>query len=980
MVAAHHRRAAKILLILGLVSAGRGLSSAPAAAKLAFDVKPTVFFIEDRGVLRQRLDIRVDNLTGATSGTLEVRLPAKTVTFPLKKIGPGASVVSVLIPEIQKAAKVRFVLRAGKTTVRKDVKLSPQRKWTLYLLPNSHSDIGYTELQPRVIKNHLDYLDSVIDFCKATDGYPDEAKFRWNIEIAWTLENYVKSRPPAKVAELVSLMKAGRVELSALYVNLSDCFAHEELIRAVLFAVNFCRTNGLPLLSAMNNDVTGFSWALPQIFSQVGVRYFATGINETRSRAPLRRPNPFYWQSPDGSKILHWNGEHYLFANSDLLIPQGLEKSQPKVVDYLTKLENRGDYPYDLIAFTVSGSFTDNSPPNKALSDRVIEWNAGWAYPKLRLATMSEFFEGLERKYAKALPTYMLGWPDYWTDGVASTAFETGLNRLAHNEMLSAEKMAFAAGMSDKTFAFPAAEILEGYEDQMLYDEHTWGADNSIDEPDSEHARGQWAVKSAFAYNAREIAKTVLSRGFQSLARNIPTGEGWSLAVFNPLSWERSDIVKVQLPAALVEKNGRFKLVEKGSGAEVSYQILDKRTLLFQTFDIPSMGYAVYTIVLDVLPSPPAPVTVVGENTIENRYYRVAVDPKTGGLASVVDKETGLELVDRNAGYSLNQYIYETPVGGRKAVDNMEKRATFVRTSPDEASALPGMQGPGASSLIVRTKAKPCPEIQQEIILYDGIKRVDIVNRLRKDEVYDPEAVYFAYPFQVEGAKLRFEVADATMAPETEQLPGTTRDWHTVQHWVEASGPNLSVVWSPVEAPLVEFGDINTGKWLKKLDLTNASFFSYAMNNYWMTNFKAAQGGAVSFRYSFTTRKGGSDLLSSTRYGWEVHTPLTAVWLPAKNVGTLADNAASFFSVDKPNVIIQAVKRTEDGGGIAVRLREVAGLETQVKITGSFFKSDLLTYTVTDVAEGPANANTVVPGSIYATLKPFGLQTVVIKQ
>ena len=654
MVAEHHRRAAKVLLVLGLLSAGRGLSSAPAAAKLAFDVKPTIFFIEDKGVPKQRLDIRIDNLTGATSGTLEVRFPAKTVTFPLKKIEPGASVSSVLIPEMQKAAKVGFILRAGKTTVRKDIKMSPQRKWTLYLLPNSHNDIGYTELQPRVMKNHLDYLDSVIDFCKATDDYPDDAKFRWNIEVAWALEITSRAGPRRRFAELVRPHEGrpGRA-VGALCQSLGLFLPRGAHPRRPHSPSNFCRTNGLPLMAAMNDDVTGFSWALPQIFSQVGVRYFATGINETRSRAPLQRPNPFYWQSPDGSKILHWNGEHYLFANYDLLIPEGLEKSQPKVVDYLTKLENRGDYPYDLIAFAISGFFTDNSPPNKALSDRVREWDATWAYPKLRLATMSEFFGALEKKYGKGLPTYKLAWPDYWTDGVASTAFETGLNRLAHSEMLSAEKWAVAAGMADKTFGVPLGEILEGYENQMFYDEHTWGASNSIDEPDSERARGQWAVKSAFAYKAREIAKTVLGRGLQSMARNIPTSEGWSLAVFNPLSWERSDIVRVQLPAALVEKNGRFKLVEKKSGAEVSYQILDKRTLLFQTFDIPSMGYAVYTIVPDVQPSPPAPVTVVGENSIENRYYRVAVDPKTGGLASVIDKETGLELVDRNRGIHL---------------------------------------------------------------------------------------------------------------------------------------------------------------------------------------------------------------------------------------------------------------------------------------------------------------------------------------
>ena len=91
------------------------------------------------------------------------------------------------------------------------------------------------------------------------------------------------------------------------------------------------------------------------------------------------------------------------------------------------------------------------------------------------------------------------------------------------------------------------------------------------------------------------------------------------------------------------------------------------------------------------------------------------------------------------------------------------------------------------------------------------------------------------------------------MAPGTEQLPGTTLDWQTAQHWVEFSGKDARVVWSPVEAPLVQFGDINTGKWQTKFVPANAWVFSYAMNNYWMTNFKASQEGRVEFRYSLTS-------------------------------------------------------------------------------------------------------------------------------
>jgi alpha-mannosidase len=955
----------------------------PQAAKsvpqLSLDVRPTIFFTGEAKTLKQRIDVVLDYAGPAAAGELRIKGLKAEIRQPLPQILPGKTVVPVFILDLAKPVKATFSVKAGKLSGSKAVTLSPQRKWTMYLLPHSHTDIGYTELQSRVAKNHVEYLDQVVEFCRETDGYPDEAKFRWNIEVGWALENYIKSRSADQIQALVALLKSGRVELSGWYLQLSDAFAHEELLRTVLPSKEFSRTYGFPLRSAMNNDVTGFSWAAPQILNQIGVKYFTTGINETRSRAPLRRPNPFYWQAPDGSQVLHWNGEHYLFANYELLLHEGMEKSAPKVSNYLAALQTRGDYPYDLTAFHISGYVTDNCPPKKELSDRVREWNAAWAFPKLRLATMSDFFGAFEKKYAKAIPTHKKAWPDYWTDGIGSTAYETGLNRQAHDDLITAENLAVIASLIDPGAVVPRAEIREGYSQTMLFDEHTWGAFNSIDEPESESARGQWAQKSAFAYKAREIAKTVLQRSLPVLTKNIPTGAGRSLAVFNPLSWSRTDVVRVGLPQDLAELNGRFRLIEKKTGGEMSYQIVDKTTLLFQANDVPSIGYSVYTVVPGALPSPPAPVTIVEGNMIENRFYKATADPITGGLRSVVDKESGRELVDPGSRFMLNHFVYDNPEGGRKAVDDMAKRASFKRYSPVAASAGPGLQGPIASSLVLTSKTQRHPDIRQEVVLYDGIKRVDLVNRLTKEETFEPEAGYFAFPFKVEGGKFRFEIADATMAPESDQLPGTTRDWHTVQNWVEAAGPKESVVWSPIEAPLIQFGDINTGKWLTTLALTNQTFFSYAFNNLWMTNFKASQGGTLVFRYAFTSRAGGADAVASSRFGAEARTPIVAAWLPEKNKGTLPEDGTSFFEVDKPNVLIQALTTPETGEGIAVRLREIGGIESRVRLSSSLFAAETLTYLVTDLGESPANAFEVVPRSIYATLKPYQIVTVKVK-
>jgi alpha-mannosidase len=952
--------------------AGRTAAERP----IAFDVTAAPFFFEDGGVLKQVLRVSVENAGNPVGGKLTANLGAFELSMDLAPIPKGKSEHDLAVPEIKAPVKASFKLAAGPNVFKLEKELRPRRKWTVYLFHHSHTDIGYTDLQTRIFKKHAEYLDDVIRYCRETESYPDEAKFRWNAEVAWTIENYIERRPEEKVKELMDLIRKGRVEVGAWYLQLSDCFGHEELIRAVYPARRLVREYGIPLTCAMNNDVTGWSWASPQILSQSGVRYFATGINETRSLAALRRPCAFYWESPDGSRILHWNGEHYLFSNYELRIHEGEEKSRPAVEKYLTALEGRGDYPFDLIAFNVSAWVTDNCPPGRALSDIVRDWNKHWVYPKLRLATMREFFAALEEKYQKQIPVHKLGWPDYWTDGVASTAYETGVNRRAHSELLSGEKLAAIAALAGPGFAYPGAEINEGYSAAMFYDEHTWGAHNSIGEPAAEFVRGQWALKSGFAYKANEIGQALSRTGLEALARQVKKQESPSLIVFNPLSWNRTDVAKISLPQPLIEQKGKFRLIDRRTGLEVPFQLADERTALFLAHDVPPMGYAVYAVSSGEGPAPVTPTRSFMGNSLENQFYRVTVDSGTGGLKSVFDVDSKRELADVSAPYSLNQYIYENPEGGRNAVDDMTKRAVFRRRSPAAAQIAPGLNGPVAWSLKVKSEAPGCRELESEVILYGGLKRLDIVNRLQKEDIYDPEAVYFAFPFKEEKGKFAFEIADGMMRPEVDQLPRTVRDWHTVQNWVELSGPDHSVVWSSVEAPLVEFGDINTGKWLKKLDILNPWLFSYAMNNYWMTNFKASQGGPAVFRYSLTSRDGGADAVSSSRFGSEVHTPLLACWIPEDSKGVFEAWGRSFFQVDKANVIIQAVKIAEDGNGVVIRLREIAGADSEVLLSSPLLQDQALSAWLTDMAEKNEAPAQVSEKAITVPLKAFGIQTV----
>jgi alpha-mannosidase len=959
---------------LGLNAEAGGRPAEEAVVK--FDVVATPFLFDEGGKTKQVLRVSLDSSAEFPSGRLQASLNSFEISLDLGRIPQGKSDTTVAVPEITAPARASFRLSAGGHIFRMDKEFKPPRRWTIYLFHHSHTDIGYTDLQTRIFKKHAEYLDDVIRYCRETEGYPDEAKFRWNAEVAWSIENYIRQRPEEKVKELMDLIREGRVEVGAWYLQLSDGFSHEELIRALYPAQELSRKFGIPITSAMNDDVTGWSWASPQLLSKMGVRYFATGINETRSLAALRRPCAFYWESPDGSRILHWNGEHYLFSNYELRLHEGEAKSRPAVEKFLTGLENRGDYPYDLIAFNISAWVTDNCPPGRALSDVVRDWNERWLYPKLRLATMREFFQALEGKYQAQIPTYKLGWPDYWTDGVASTAYETGVNRVAHGELLNAEKLAAIAASVDPGFVYPGAEINEGYRETMFYDEHTWGASNSIDEPDVEFVRGQWALKSGFAYKAGEIGRTLSRRGLDALARRVKRPDGHSLLVFNPLSWKRTDVVKISLPQSLIEQKGNFRLIDRRTSREEPFQLLDEKSVLFLARDVPSLGYAVFSFSSDQAGAPAAAGVSATSGSLENDFYRIEVDSATGGLKSVYDKELNRDLVDRSAPYSLNQYIYENPEGGRKAVDDMSKRAVFHRESPSGARISAGMSGPVASSLKISSEAPGARGLESEVILYSGLKRIDLANRLQKEDVRLPEAVYFAFPFKMEGGEFRFEIADGMMRPEVDQLPRTVRDWQTVQNWVELAGSGRAVVWSPIEAPLVQFGDINTGKWLLKLEILNPWLFSYAMNNYWMTNFKASQGGPAAFRYALTSRSGGADAVESTRFGWEVHTPLLASWIPEDSTGTLDSGAGSFFEVDRPHVIIQAVKMAEDGDGMIIRLREIAGRGDNVFLTSPLFRGQAVSAWLTNPAETNETPLGVVEAGVAIPVRAFGIQTV----
>ena len=121
--------------------------------------------------------------------------------------------------------------------------------------------------------------------------------------------------------------------------------------------------------------------------------------------------------------------------------------------------------------------------------------------------------------------------------------------------------------------------------------------------------------------------------------------------------------------------------------------------------------------------------------------------------------------------------------------------------------------------MIVETSAAMTPKITSTVIVWDDVKRIDIVNHLTKTLTYDKEGVYFAFPFAAEKPTFRYEVPAGIVNANTDMLPGACLDWFTVQHFVEVEGDDGAIAWATPDAPLVCFQDINRGKWQTKLPI-----------------------------------------------------------------------------------------------------------------------------------------------------------------
>ena len=814
----------------------------------------------------------------------------------------GFKVIEGLVPAVDKPASVDVdVKMAGELIGRQSVTINPVRKWEVRLLHHSHVDIGYTHVQTEVIQKHFDYFEQVIDLARKSADYPAGSQFKWNVEVLWAVDSYLKQAPEEKRHEFIEAVKKGWITLDALYGNeLTALCRPEELVRLVGFAQKLGKQCGVKIDSAMITDVPGYTWGIVPVLAQSGVKYFAVGPNRGHRigyTLSAWGDKPFYWQSPSGKEsILCWlAGEGYSLFHSGRL-------DGGRLFEYLERLEQT-DYPYDMVhvRYSIGG---DNGPPDPGLSDFVKNWNEKYAYPKLIVSTASEMCREFEQRYGDKIPKVRGDFTPYWEDGAGSSAIETALNRAAAERLVQAEAL---YAMLDPG-GYPAEKFYEAWRNVILYDEHTWGAHCSISQPESDFTKAQWKIKQAFALDADTQSQKLLD---DSLAKHRSSAEKVAaIDVINTCSWSRTDLVVLPESLDLVGD-----MVKDSGGKWVHSQRLSTGELAFVAKDIPPMGSKRFSFDFYPASAPLVPDAAhIKDWELSNPFLTVTIDTQTGAIASLKCVGMPSEFVNVNAGLGLNDYFY---VAGRNPANPQRNGPVIVMAKEP---------GPVVASLLINSDAPGCRKLSREVRLIAGMDRVDIIDTIDKEKIYEQEAVHLAFAFNIPEGVTRMEVPWGVVRPELDQMPGACKNYFTVQRWVDVSNDKFGVTLATVDAPLIEVGAITNDPWggvgwIEKLD-PSTTLYSYVMNNYWETNYKAGQEGPTVFRYSLYPHW-KFNAARTSKFGIERSQPLIVV--PVDKTSPVHRVA---FGVEPVDVIVTAFKPSEDGKARIIRLYN-AGTQSQ---------------------------------------------------
>lgn len=813
---------------------------------------------------------------------------------------PNPNLTGTLFAEID-VHTAATLAAAGDAIVAKPAPV--EHVWVVF---KTHLDIGYTDRVEDVLKKYrVTMMESALKVVEASRDLPAEKRFAWTLA-GWPLAYVLgPEQEPARRARIEQAVREGAITFHAIPFSMhTETDDLEDLVRGLGFSTRLAAKYGRPLpISAKMTDVPCHSWVWPTLLSHAGVKFLQLGCNS--ASAYVRVPSLFWWEGPDGSRILC----HY-------------------TVDYGSGLTPPRTWPSkNYLAMIMTG---DNQGPPSTAEVEGLRQQAAKSLPgvQVHFGTLDDFARAVLAENPD-LPVVRADMPDTWIHGWLSMPVEA---KAAHNlralepALDGLDTQLRAWGLATGNLA-PA--LAEAYEQSDLFSEHTFGpfgpnggSWNSGtprylygDAWKTAHQRGAYQKyeeafndKRAYAHKAEAIVHRELAVRLDLLAKSVRT-DGSRVVVYNGLPWKRSGLVEVP------GQPGRF---------------------LFAS-DVPAGGYRTYRLdqaehATPVLNDPPA--------ALDTPFFKVAFDLKRGGIASLVDKKTGRELVDKSSPYALGQFLHERfdnqhmlafhDAYGRPGYSwlkgDLPKDAAYAALTPPTWNIA--VQSTAAAHIATLTATDTiglAKGIALVVTLPHNQPYVDVEWRVT-DKTPDPmpEGGWLCFPFAVAQPGFLLGRLGGPIDPTKDIVVGANRHYFCLNTGLTITGQDgAGIGLCPLDSPCVSLDE--PGLWKFSLDYTpkKPTVFVNLYNNKWNTNFPEWQDGTWSSRVRLWLTRGGGVGANLTVPSWEARLPLLAAAADGP-AGKLAKTQAG-LDLSRCGILVTAFGQNPDGAGMLLRLWEQAG-------------------------------------------------------
>lgn len=712
---------------------------------LKAEATPTVFYKREGDRLAEIVSVLVRWNRIAPRGSVTLSLQGWNRTQPLTSEREfGEQRFEFTVPEFAADTQARINISASNQTYNFTQTINPARKWNVYMVPHEHLDIGYSDFQTKLAEIHSRIIDEAMQL---SGEHPE---FSFSLDGHWQAQHFLEGRSEAEKQRLYQAIRDKKIYIPAQHsVMLTGFATAESLLRSFYAGHKMNRAHGGAWNYANATDVPSYTWSYASILAASGIKYFSAAANADRGPTlmlgDLHRRSPFWWEGPDGSRVLMWYARHYHQIGSEFGLPTQIATGYEGLASFL-RVYDRPDYPSN--AVLLHGSQWENTSLYPQQARLAKEWNSMFAYPQLRFSGFAEAIEAAAGANKDKLPVIRGDGGPYWEDGIASDAAAAALARETERRTVSAEKLGALASLVDPRFQTPRAALADVWEKINLMNEHTWGWGRSITEPFSEDSTRELKYKRGFGTQAHGGMEYVLDRAMTALAGSIETPQR-ALVVFNTLNWTRDGWVEFDLQKTR-------ELVDIETRQTVGFEVLHDepayQRIRFLARNIPGVGYRTYEVrdkaasgitvdqpgapvVAGVTPNA-APQTATRPQTqnqpsdsatLENSYYRVVLDPQSGAVRSIYDKQLARELVDASSPYRFNQYVYVT--GGDDFPNQLltyRKSSPLARLQTHTANAgrlLSIGKTPFGSVAYIESKGVNTPRIISEIIMFDSTLR-----------------------------------------------------------------------------------------------------------------------------------------------------------------------------------------------------------------------------------------------------------------